>query len=318
MWLMNPAASDAADIISYSSEQPEHPASNVLSYHPSDVWRCAENTQAYIDFDFGTATTVDSLAILYHNIARSGTIRLVGATSIANLETLDGDFSTSNITPWGGNGLREDMYYFHRRHTFYKISPAQTYRYWRIYFNQVADIYTPPELRVPLPPPVIGGFGRPRGMWFINPDVPPREPIYYIPSPGPGNNPNPQIGRILLGTGIDLSSNASPSYSIDIEYENDVSETPGMLYSRRSNTRRVITVRLSNLRETATTGEDLFSVLPFHHVDNWDAFLLITDDDVQDSVMYHVFYVRLDRGSITYPDWDLYTDELTFEEIELP
>jgi hypothetical protein len=115
--------------ITASSEQTLLPATNLIGPTPSKVWRSSGLSSVYITVDFGTATAVDTLAMVAPNWTTSATWRLRGATSEANLTAAPGYDSTA-VTPWPGATKPTETWLQHA--PFLRLGSTQTYRWWRI------------------------------------------------------------------------------------------------------------------------------------------------------------------------------------------
>jgi len=111
---------DAA--ISASSEQTLYPKENAQSFPVSDIWRSnSEVSGVYLDFDLGSAQSVDTVSITAHNLTSAATI------TIAAGATLGASTFSTTIT-WV-----EDQ------NTLVKNFASQSYRYWRVTLTDAAN-----------------------------------------------------------------------------------------------------------------------------------------------------------------------------------
>lgn len=112
-----------------SSAQTSLPVTNLVGPTPSKVWRSTSLSSVYITIDFGSATAVDTLAMVAPNWTTSATWRLRGATSEANLTAAPGYDSTA-VTPWPGGTKPTEEWQQHA--PILRLGSTQTYRWWRI------------------------------------------------------------------------------------------------------------------------------------------------------------------------------------------
>lgn len=123
---------DAATLEDSSAVAANYPLSNLLTIQPGEKTRFSDPSAAYVVVDLGAARAVDFVALIAHNASASGTWRVRGATSEANLTASPGYDSTAGVDLWPSSGKPDaDV-----QHSFLRLGSAQTYRWWRV---DVAD-----------------------------------------------------------------------------------------------------------------------------------------------------------------------------------
>lgn len=128
-FILSPKLSDAS-AISASTSIANASAVNVLRARPKLYWRSSTNS-GYLDGNFGSAKTVDTLVLGYVNAKTLfDVVQLRLASSQANLISAPGyDSGVFNVWPLGSN--LADYSKVHRVFTF----PQQTYQWYRVDFN---------------------------------------------------------------------------------------------------------------------------------------------------------------------------------------
>lgn len=113
------------------------PISALQSQQPSDVARWTDLSQIYLVADAGAAATVNLIELLYTNATSAATLRVRGATSVANLTNGSAGYDSTATT------LMPDANdaWWDRVHGYVWLGASpQTFRYWRA---DVADAANP-------------------------------------------------------------------------------------------------------------------------------------------------------------------------------
>jgi len=123
--------SDAATVTT-GNEETTLPASNVQSMQPSKRWRTTNNTNCWIQFDFGAAVALDFVAVCSHNGSAADTLRVRASADSTPTTSPDYDSSTQNLYP----SATKPTWPSWRTHwdSHYVFASTQTWRYWRIDF----------------------------------------------------------------------------------------------------------------------------------------------------------------------------------------
>jgi hypothetical protein len=113
---------DDAAIVTPSTEDPDYPVDNLWDSDPANPFKMTD-PNGNIVWDFGTATTIDLVALIHHNIAPTADVRIqANATNVWTSPTLN---QVITIPAAEGDG--------------YPVSPfkdltalSRSFRYWRL------------------------------------------------------------------------------------------------------------------------------------------------------------------------------------------
>lgn len=108
------------DGLSAYSEAESWGVENLLTNSPQDKYRSTGLSAEYIDIDFGSAVTIDQLAIIEHNLTSGATITLKAADNAAFTSSVD-----TGVT-W-------------REGVIIQTFTALTYRYWRLLITDASN-----------------------------------------------------------------------------------------------------------------------------------------------------------------------------------
>lgn len=108
---------DTASTVTALTESPAYPASNVQDQRLTTVFRSTAVTSQTVTINLGSARSVDTIAILAHNITSSATITVAANTS----DSWPG--ATSQTVTWNAG-------------TMLKFFTAASYQYWQF---QISD-----------------------------------------------------------------------------------------------------------------------------------------------------------------------------------
>lgn len=125
--------SDSATLTA-SSELSRLPAIAIQRTQPRDIWRSYDNTDQNLVFDFGSVTSFNFVAVLYHNVDENGLWRIRSADTEANLTAAPTyDSSTMAMRNSGDDGR------FDRFHCV-KDTGAQSNRWVRLDFTTLTGV----------------------------------------------------------------------------------------------------------------------------------------------------------------------------------
>lgn len=123
-WLthLDNIAARTATTLAVTSANANYPATNLKLLPITKVWRSAAAALSSVDitYDFGSAHTIELVALVNHNLTSAATIAIAAGTT-----TGYGDFSTTMT--------------WREFDAFEVLSPAQSYRYWRIRLTDAAN-----------------------------------------------------------------------------------------------------------------------------------------------------------------------------------
>lgn len=130
-WLhTNKIVSVSGVVITPDSEATLYPKTNLYNYNPASVFRTVDAASAHnIVFDFGVATTIDTLAIANPNFRTSATV-----TIQANATNAWGAPSFSETVTLSGLGTDPPFY-----NLFHKLSSSQNFRYFRLLISDIGN-----------------------------------------------------------------------------------------------------------------------------------------------------------------------------------
>lgn len=136
----SPKISDDATIT--GNETSGTPASNLQKMQPTDIWRY-NSTSAAIEIDLGSAQSIGLVALGYHNLSSSGTIRVRADSSQGGLTSFP-DYDSGNLTaisfldgysPGQADGLIYDRNHFILNLT----STSVTEQWWRLDLSDASN-----------------------------------------------------------------------------------------------------------------------------------------------------------------------------------
>lgn len=108
------------------------PASNLLTYDPTQVMRSTTNTPV-ITWDFGVARTFDVVSLLYTNIQDIGTLIIEGSLNNTAWTTLYNGLALAHLV--AGQTTQNKMNMLKNNLTLLNLSSPVSYRYLRISLN---------------------------------------------------------------------------------------------------------------------------------------------------------------------------------------
>lgn len=106
--------------LSASSEEEEYEKERLLTQTPSRRWRTTGCAAEFIDFDFGAAVEINSVAIIAHNLTSGATI------------TLKADDNSSFSSP-------EEVSLAWNESKIVQFFTSKTFRYWRLYIEDATN-----------------------------------------------------------------------------------------------------------------------------------------------------------------------------------
>jgi hypothetical protein len=150
--------SDNATITGDSGSLLDCPAENVLHHHLSIYWRSVNLIDAFIKFDMGSPVDIDTVCIAGANVG----LATAGAFAItAHAADLGAAWAS-----WDGVASVQENITFSRtgksRHLF---DATQTYRWWVIWFRNIAGLFSVDVGRVMLGEKMVLDRPYPRGSW---------------------------------------------------------------------------------------------------------------------------------------------------------
>ena len=116
------------------------PIANLQAQQPGQVARWTSLTGMYVVADLLEAAAINLVALLAHNGTSAATWRIRAAATEADLTAAPG-FDTGAVfeSVWPSSGRPSPGYDDERLHSIRYLSPAQSFRYWRIDVEDAAN-----------------------------------------------------------------------------------------------------------------------------------------------------------------------------------
>ena len=127
MILATPVLSDAATVTS-STAVGAMTVNNLQKRSLNRIWRITDLSTGYVAIDFGSATTVNLIALIGHNGSASGTVTVKGGTTSAVTDYSSGALSLITGTDQG-----------YDQNIFVHNFGGGTYRYWKLEFSDASN-----------------------------------------------------------------------------------------------------------------------------------------------------------------------------------